>query len=89
MNRNITSSVTLLLTLAIGQGWSLHAAEEAVLVRPAVGTEALPERTALDDYVERQDDTFAWKILKTSSSDDMQTFCAGHEIANLANKRRS
>ena len=74
MNRNITSPVTLLLTLAIGQGWSLHAAEEAVQVRPALDTEALPERTALDDYVERPDDTFAWKVVRTNSSDDMQTF---------------
>ncbi len=63
-------SLALLVTFSIGQA----AAEQAVLERPAVGTEALPERTALDDYVARPDDTFSWKILKTSSSDDLQTF---------------
>jgi PhoPQ-activated pathogenicity-related protein len=55
--------VLLLLAVAIGQGRFLHAAEAT-----------LPERTALDDYVERQDDSFAWKVVKTNSSDDMQTF---------------
>jgi PhoPQ-activated pathogenicity-related protein len=34
----------------------------------------LPERTALDDYVERPDDSFSWKIIKTSTSDKARTF---------------
>ena len=74
MNRNILSPATLLLTLAMGQGWSPQAAEEALLVPPALDVEALPDRTALDDCVERQDDSFAWTVIKSSSSDDMRTF---------------
>jgi PhoPQ-activated pathogenicity-related protein len=66
--------LVLFVTLSTSRGWALQAAEQAVLEQPAVGTDTLPERTALDDYVERQDDTFAWEIVNTSSADDVQTF---------------
>jgi len=70
MTRRTLLSLALLATVSIGQA----AAEQAVLERPSGGTKALSDRTALDDYVARPDDTFSWKILKTTSSDDMQTF---------------
>lgn len=36
--------------------------------------EALPARTALDDYVDRKDDSFEWEVVKTSKAEGVQTF---------------
>ncbi len=84
MRRNTLLHVNITLALAAGLGviglvgtdpsCSVYAAEEAVLAERSPHATTLPDRTALDDYVERQDDTFSWKVVKTDSSDDMQTF---------------
>ncbi len=68
-----TKTLRILALLAIFSTGPV-AIGQAVLERPAVGKRALPKRTAIDDYVARPDDTFSWKILKTSSSDGLQTF---------------
>jgi len=55
-------STVFLLALAIG------------LQGSCLAEEALPARTALDDYVDQKDDTFSWEVVKSGTSGDMQTF---------------
>jgi PhoPQ-activated pathogenicity-related protein len=47
----------------------LHGSDSLRAAEPAS-----PARTALDDYVEKEDDTFSWKVIHTESTDDTRTF---------------
>jgi PhoPQ-activated pathogenicity-related protein len=40
---------------------------------PLVSAEDLPRRTALDDYIEKPDDSYSWKITETKNSDGIKT----------------
>jgi len=62
MTRIARWPVLFLIALAIGLADSCLAKENP------------PARTALDDYVQKQDDSFSWKVIRTLASDDMQTF---------------
>jgi PhoPQ-activated pathogenicity-related protein len=61
MNRNRWWIGLLTLTFLNGANVLCQAAKE------------MPERTGLDDYVGLEDDSFAWKIIKSTKSDGMQT----------------
>lgn len=39
----------------------------------SVVAEELPQRTALDDYIEKPDDSYQWKVVSTESTDGMTT----------------
>ncbi|QDU45637.1 PhoPQ-activated pathogenicity-related protein [Symmachiella dynata] len=47
-----------------------------LLVSSSIGlaAEPLPARTALDDYVEKPDDSFSWKVVEHDKTKGMQTF---------------
>jgi len=66
--------VFLVLAVALGQSEVHQVAAQAVLERPEADSQTLPERTALDDYVQQEDDTFSWKVVSSETSGDMQTF---------------
>jgi PhoPQ-activated pathogenicity-related protein len=74
VHRNNYLCVALFALLIVLQGQVLEAAEQAVLEPPRLGADALPDRTPLDDYIERQDDSYQWTVVNTKSTDDMQTF---------------
>lgn len=46
----------------------------AVGLTPCVIAEDLPRRTPLDDYVEKPDDSYSWKITSTEEKDGVKTF---------------
>jgi PhoPQ-activated pathogenicity-related protein len=50
------------LTILIGSGQDIIAREK------------LPERTALDDYVQKKDDAFSWKVLSSEKIEGMTTY---------------
>jgi len=72
MERRTRLHLFLVLAVALSLRGAQHAAAQAVLERPEVDTaQALPERTALDDYVQKKDD---WEVVSSETSGDMQTF---------------
>jgi len=74
MERRTRLYVFLTLAVTLGLGGVQQAVAQAVLDQPEVETKTLPERTALDDYVQKKDDTFSWKVVSSETSGDMQTF---------------
>jgi len=62
MRRQLTLTILFVLTLVLGGRGA------------AVAAEALPARTALDDYVERPDDSYRWEIVKTSEANGLRMF---------------
>ena len=52
----------------------LAAALLVISATTCMAADAPPERTALDDYVEKPDDSFSWKVIKHDQSEGMQTF---------------
>ena len=40
---------------------------------PVSRAEDLPRRTALDDYIEKPDDSYSWKIASTKNADGVKT----------------
>lgn len=62
MKRSILTTGLWALTMWLGVSGALYAADAA------------PARTALDDYVEKPDDSFTWKVVKNHSGENMTTY---------------
>ena len=62
------AKITCVFCVIVNLHMALAVAEEA-----AVATDALPANTAIDDYVNQPDDSFKWKVIKSETTDDMQS----------------